>query len=168
MEKTKKQAYLYILPCSKCGQYKEGSFFYTRTYPSGKVGFSSSCKQCKKLCRKEWKVKNPSKVNSYRKEYYRKNRERIRANARCIRNQNPEIGRRYARQYRATHAEQYRTTHVMHARKATRELLDRYVRRSLSVQMGIKNPQFISKQMIELQREIILMKRLKKEVLNGR
>lgn len=61
--------------CSKCGVEKDESEFWIRS--SRKCGYASSCKPC---CKEKRSRSNPEireKLNSYRREYYKENSEKL-------------------------------------------------------------------------------------------
>jgi hypothetical protein len=64
--------------CSKCEIEKELSDFHKRI--GSKDGLRSDCKECYNLYKREYKRKNQDRVNEYGRVYYKKNFEKVKEN----------------------------------------------------------------------------------------
>jgi hypothetical protein len=84
--------------CSKCKEEKELSFFSKKT--SNKDGFRSECK----ICVKDYRKANKTKISAYAKDYRDANKVKIAAHKKNYREENKDKTSAYDKNYRKSNS----------------------------------------------------------------
>lgn len=74
--------------CTKCKQIKDFSLFSKRAKAAD--GLTHYCKDCLKVQKKEWQIKNQDRVKEYRNSYIAENAAKVKASQKRYREENAE------------------------------------------------------------------------------
>ena len=136
--------------CTTCGQSKAAEEF--RPTPAGNR--RAKCKECERAERRaryaamEEKPHQRPDMKAYYRDWYAKNRERLIAKAASYNQAHPEMRREVCRE---------------NMRRDRDRLGDRYVRRMLAQEMGLRSKD-IPQALVEAQRQLLNIKRHLKEI----
>ena len=158
---------------------KEDTAYYTYRYKE-KISKYATCRICFRERQLKNYHKNIERSRQYNREYSKNNRDKLRINANKFKNKiKDENGERYK-----AHLKRYReygelrrkdpkimteqkARNLPKERKSRQELKDSYVKRALAQQFNL-NSKLLPKELIEMKRVLLQLKRKRKDLKNAR
>jgi len=145
--------------CSKCLEIKHYSDFYkSKGY---KHGIDSRCKKCKNLVSEKWRLENNLKYKDLQKNHYKYNKDRYTKWSKNFFTENPEYQNSYNKKYYLENLNKIKKAVKINSKKAIKNLTDKYIIEKLKCDGFYKNQ--INRELIDLKRNVLLIKRIKKE-----
>ena len=148
--------------CSKCGERKPLSEFYTDISQSN--GHASYCKKCNLIAAKEWREKNKERAKELRQNWNKANKEKVleQNKKRCKkwRSNNREKANAKSREYKKKNPEKIKAGE----KRRVENCSPCYIKSKLKIQGFIDNQ--ITPDVIEEKRNIIKVKRIIKQIKN--
>lgn len=124
--------------CTVCNSYKEIDNFYKR----GNGGFYNYCKKCALKSQKRYTLKNRSKINNRKREYYKNNKKKFSDYYHEYNKNNKEYNRQKAKKWAESNKERYRENQKLYAHK--RRVLLKNVKHDFNKEEWKKCQEFFS------------------------
>jgi hypothetical protein len=124
------------------------------------------CKKCKYEGTNAWRKDNREKLNAICRLYAKKNRKKISLKDKIYRKKNKEKYQEYQNKWRKKNPEKVNRAESKRAKKQSENLTDNYIKRRLYNSRFKLSATLIPKDLINLKRTLILIKRKTKEIKN--